>query len=125
MNLDDSSLIRRFLQGETDAFEAIMRKYQRPLYTFFLRMIGSQETAEDLFQETFLKVLKALPAYREQGKFHSWLFGIANRVATDEWRRNLQRRNWIVQDQEAVDVAEDPVGGSDERLERLELAVAP
>ncbi len=124
MNLDDSSLIGRFLQGESDAFEALVKRYQRPIYTFLLRMSGSPETAEDLFQETFIKVLKGLPTYREQGKFDSWLFGIANRVATDAWRRGYRQREWIVQDQGAVDAAEDPLIGSDEKLERAELREA-
>ena len=124
MNLDDSSLIGRFLQGASDAFEALVKRHQRPVYTFLLRMSGSPDTAEDLFKETFLKVLKGLPTYSEQGKFDSWLFDIANRVATDAWRRRSRQREWIVQDQEAADAAEDPLSGSDERIERLELSEA-
>tara|TARA_B100001013_G_C24430355_1_gene371493 strand:- start:161 stop:376 length:216 start_codon:yes stop_codon:yes gene_type:complete len=71
MNLDDPSLIGRFLQGESNAFEALVKRHQRPVYTFLLRMSESPKIAEDLFQETFLKVLKGLPTYSEQGKFDS------------------------------------------------------
>jgi len=62
---DDSELIRNFKNGNEEAFVALVRKYQRPLFTFLLRLVGNQQSAEDLFQDTFVRVLRALPGYKE------------------------------------------------------------
>lgn len=121
MALDDAELVRRFQQGDSAAFEALVRRYQRDLFTFLVRFAGNREIAEDLFQETFVKVLQALPAYREQGRFGPWLFGIANRVAVDAWRRERARRRRVVQDPMAVDLAADPSLLPDRAVEQAQL----
>lgn len=122
MDLEDSELIERFRQGDHAAFELLVRRYQRPLFTFLLRLCGDHETAQDLFQETFLKVLRGLPAYEEQGRFGSWLFGIAHRAATDAGRR---KRTWLkrlVRSEQAVSAATDPRGSPESNVARTELA---
>ncbi len=85
---DDAELIRAYRNGEAEAFEALVRKYERPLFTFLLRLVGNRQSAEDLFQDTFLRVLRALPKYKEDGRFSGWLFGIANNLAVDLLRRH-------------------------------------
>jgi RNA polymerase sigma-70 factor (ECF subfamily) len=86
-NISDNELIAHHLQGDRSAFPVIVRRYQGPMYAFLCRMTGNQAAADDLFQDTFLKVHKGLPAYTEQGTFKSWLFGIANNVCLDYLRR--------------------------------------
>ncbi len=90
---EDAELIRAYQNGETEAFAALVRKYERPLFTFLLRLVGNRHSAEDLFQDTFLRVLRALPQYQEEGRFSGWLFGIANNLAVDLLRRTRVRRS--------------------------------
>ncbi len=121
MDTEDSTLIDRFRQGDVAAFEVLVKRYQRPLFTFLIRLAGNQETAEDLFQETFIKVLRALPSYEERGKFGNWLFGIAHRVAVDFERQDRAWREQVIKDEKAVDTAADPRCLLDEAVERSEL----
>ena len=122
MHPEDSELIGRFQRGETAAFELLVRRYQRPLYTFLLRFTGDREAVRDLFQETFLRVLRGLPNYEERGRFGSWLFGIAHRVAVDAGRRNRAWRGRVVRNEQAMDAATDSRNLPDAALERAELA---
>ena len=81
--ITDAALIREYQSGKDKAFEKLYRKYERPLYSFIYRFVGSRESAEDVFQQTWLKVIGALENYEERGKFGSWLFGIANNASLD------------------------------------------
>ena len=119
---DDADLVRRFNRGDTGAFEILVRRYQRPVFSFLLRLSGDQDTAEDLFQETMLKVLHGLPDYEERGKFKSWIFGIANRAAVDAWRQGAAQRKCEVQAGQAIDGAVDPRETPDVSAERSDLA---
>lgn len=83
----DADLIRAYQDGRPAAFDRLLERYQAPLFTFILRWVGDRPTAQDLFQETFLRIIRGLPNYREQGKFSGWLFGIAHRLCIDHHRR--------------------------------------
>jgi len=85
--LSDSQLIARFLEGQSLAFDEIVRRYEPTLSGFLRRMVRDEALADDLFQETFLRVMRTLPDYRETGRFRSWLFGIARNLAIDALRR--------------------------------------
>jgi RNA polymerase sigma-70 factor (ECF subfamily) len=85
--ITDAALIREYLAGKDKAFEKLYKKYERPLYSFIYRFVGSRESAEDVFQQTWLKVIGALENYDERGKFGSWLFGIANNASLDLVRK--------------------------------------
>jgi RNA polymerase sigma-70 factor (ECF subfamily) len=87
-NIPDAELIRKYKNGEEKAFTVLLERYKDRLFTFILRLVGNKETAEDIFQETFIKVLNGLPNYREENKFSSWLFGIANNSCMDYFRKN-------------------------------------
>ena len=86
-DVSDATLIQEYLGGKDTAFEKLYRKYERPLYAFVYRFVGSRESAEDLFQQTWLKVIRGLENYDERGKFGSWLFGIANHCCIDQVRQ--------------------------------------
>ena len=118
---DDSELIRNFQNGNEEAFALLVRKYQRPLFTFLWRLVGNQHSAEDLFQDTFVRVLRALPSYQEGGRFSGWLFGIANNLAVDLLRHRHVHRNRFQDDADAVAAAVDDHGAADAELERAEL----
>ncbi len=64
-----------------------MRRYERPVFSLVYRMVRDRALAEDLAQETFVKVLNGLRSYRPEFKFSSWIFKIANNVAIDHLRR--------------------------------------
>jgi RNA polymerase sigma-70 factor (ECF subfamily) len=64
-----------------------VRRYERPLFSLIYRMVRDRALAEDLAQETFIKVLNGIKSYRHEFKFSSWIFKIANNVAIDHLRR--------------------------------------
>jgi RNA polymerase sigma-70 factor (ECF subfamily) len=118
---DDAELIRAYQNGEAEAFAALVRKYERPLFTFLLRLVGNRQSAEDLFQDTFLRVLRALPEYQEDGRFSGWLFGIANNLAVDLQRRRRVQRRYFLDDDEALTAAIDYHSAADAEVERAEV----
>ena len=121
MTPEDSELIQQFQKGDTAAFEILVRRYERPLFTFLLRLTRDRHKAEDLFQDTFLRILKALPGYQEKGKFSNWLFRIANSVVIDAGRKDQVRRRNFLNDEQKVYEAEGHAEPPDRAVERSEL----
>jgi RNA polymerase sigma-70 factor (ECF subfamily) len=74
------ALIRRAKEGDEEAVEALIRAHQDALYAFILRMSGRRETAEDIVQEAFVRVLKNLHRFDNRFRFSTWLFTIAKRL---------------------------------------------
>ena len=72
--------------GDEGAFETLYRRYEKPIFSFIYRMVLSTADAEDLYQETFLKVIRA-KKYRRNAKFKTWLFNIALNLCRDRTRR--------------------------------------
>ena len=73
--------------GHDAAFRELVRRYERPVFSLVYRMVRDRELAEDLAQETFIKVLNGIRSYRPEFKFSSWIFKIANNAAIDHLRR--------------------------------------
>jgi len=73
--------------GRDVAYRELLHRYERPVFSLVYRMVRDRETAEDLAQETFVKVLNALDSYRPEYRFSSWIFKIANNAAIDHLRR--------------------------------------
>jgi len=86
-DLNDQDLVREAVAGHEAAFAELIRRYQRPVFSLIYRMVRDRELAEDLAQETFVKVLNAIGSYRPEYKFSSWIFKIANNAAIDQLRR--------------------------------------
>ncbi len=82
----------RFKAGDARAFEVLVRRHRTPVFSFLLRLTGDRGRAEDLCQETFLKVVKASGSWEERARFTTWLFAIARNLAVDEARRMSVRR---------------------------------
>src|SRR5262249_29734442 len=74
-------------QGNELAYRELIRRYERPVFSLIYRMVRNRELAEDLSQETFIKVLNAVQSYRPEFKFSSWVFKIANNAPIDHLRR--------------------------------------
>ena len=86
-NLPDADVVVLAQQGRDAAFRELIRRYERPVFSLVFRMVRDRETAEDLAQDTFIKVLNHIDRYKPEFKFSSWLFKIANNVAIDHLRR--------------------------------------
>src|SRR5260370_20301692 len=86
-NLPDADVVALAQQGRDTAFRELVRRYERPVFSLIFRMVRDRELAEDLAQDTFVKVLNHIDRYRPEFKLSSWLFKIANNVAIDHLRK--------------------------------------
>jgi RNA polymerase sigma-70 factor (ECF subfamily) len=86
-SISDQEVVVRARDGEEAAYRELVRRYERPVFSLIYRMVRDREIAEDLSQETFIKVLNAIASYRPEFKFSSWVFKIANNTAIDHLRR--------------------------------------
>src|SRR2546426_8588853 len=84
----DQQVVAWAKQGHEAAFRELVRRYERPLFSLLYRMVRDRALAEDLAQETFIKVLNGIGSYNPQFKFSSWIFKIANNVAIDHLRKH-------------------------------------
>jgi len=104
MTWTDEELVARSIGGDADSFNELVLRWERPIYALAYRTIGREEDARDVCQETFLRAFRALPGFRGQAKFSSWLYRIALNLCRDWVRR--ERRTPVVQPPEDVDVME-------------------
>lgn len=105
----DRILVRQARDGEYEAFERLLSKYERRIYTLALRIVSIREDAEEVVQETFLTVLEKLSDFREEARFHTWL----TRIATNHALGILRRRK------KTLDVSFDDAPADTEPLESL------
>ena len=89
----DEELMLSCRDGDEDAFEILYRRYERPILSFVYRMVTNATDAEDLCQETFLRIVRAKKRYQADGKFKTWLFRIALNLCRDRIRRMKFRSN--------------------------------
>jgi len=104
MTWTDEELVARSIRGDADSFNQLILRWERPIYALAYRTIGREEDARDVCQETFLRAFRALPGFRGQAKFSSWLYRIALNLCRDWMRR--ERRAPIAQPPEDVDLLE-------------------
>jgi RNA polymerase sigma-70 factor (ECF subfamily) len=88
----DRALAERAARGEEAAFEALVNAYQKRVYTLAFRMTHSREDAFDLSQEIFLRVYRALPRFKAESSFSTWLYRLASNVCLDHVRKAARRR---------------------------------
>jgi RNA polymerase sigma-70 factor, ECF subfamily len=86
-DVSDQQVVVFAQEGREDAYRELIKRYERPVFSLIYRMVRDKETAEDLAQETFIKVLNNIDRYRPEFKFSSWLFKIANNITIDHLRR--------------------------------------
>lgn len=85
---DDSALMLRYRDGDVSAFEVLYQRHKDPVYRYLLRLSGHNETAEDVFQEVWSKIVKARISYRPTAKFTTFLYHVAHNCFIDHVRRN-------------------------------------
>ena len=120
MTWTDEELVARSIRGDAESFNELILRWERPIYALAYRTIGREEDARDVCQETFLRAFRALPGFRGQAKFSSWLYRIALNLCRDWMRR--ERRAPIVQAPEDVDLFE--LAAAAEPSESIEDLVA-
>ncbi len=119
----DQELMLAVKAGDRDAFEALYRRYRDRLHAFLVRYTGDPATAQDLFQETFLRVFRDRTRYEPRATFSTWLFTIARNLSLD----SLKRVGPALSSSrlEAVErVIPDPSPGALEALQRQETDAA-
>lgn len=87
---EDHLTVRQVLNESANAYKVLINKYQIPIYNLFLRMLHNREEAEELTQEAFVKAYEALPGFRFEYRFFSWLYRIAVNLALNDLKK--QRR---------------------------------
>ena len=121
----DEELVARCLGGDTESFNTLIRRWERPIYALAYRVIGHEDEARDVCQETFLRAFRGLRGFRGQAKFSSWLYRITLNLCRDWLRR--QRRTPVVPAPDGIDLVEiadrqaAPVDLVEDRLARRDL----
>jgi RNA polymerase sigma-70 factor, ECF subfamily len=100
----DEELVARSRTGDLDSFNQLVLRWERPIYALAYRVIGREEDARDVAQETFLRAFRALKGFKGQAKFSSWLYRITLNLCRDWMRR--ERRTPVSQAPEGVDIIE-------------------
>jgi RNA polymerase sigma-70 factor, ECF subfamily len=124
-NQDDAEILRRCRAGDERAYRELVDRYRRQVYSMALRMLRREEDAEDVAQETFIRVFRALDRYDPARSFTAWMFTIAARLSIDVLRRRKQtpislfQRDAETQEERTIEVV-DPGLGPEELTSRGE-----
>ncbi len=119
--MTDGQLIANYLAGEAGAFEDLHSRYRRQLYAYLNRMLPANRAAvDDIYQQTWLKIIDNLPKYRDENRFISYLFRIARNQAIDHIRRGKYE---VAVDDQRLDILGEFVEPAAE-VENRELAAA-
>lgn len=89
MSLNDTTLIAEFLSGNSNSFSILLDRYQKRVYGFIFSKVNDPDLADDIFQDTFIKVVKSLRLgkYNDEGRFLSWVIRIAHNLIMDHYRK--------------------------------------
>ncbi len=126
VRISDDALMARGAAGDDEAFRLLVERWEGVVFSFLLRMLGSRDEAQDLTQETFVRVIGSAGRYRPSGKFHGWLLRIAGNLARSRLRRRRVIR-WLSFDAVLVDPPHegpDALGEIEDRERRLEVRQA-
>ena len=107
--LADELLVVRCQLGEPEAFDTLIGRWHRPLWTYIRRMTGRDEDAQDILQDVWLRVIRGIPRLRDGTRLRGWLFGITRRVLMDRLRRQYAAPAYEVLDDDHGQVLFDPI----------------
>ena len=116
---DDATLMLRYRDGDSHAFEILYARHKGPLYRYLQRMCGRREVADDLFQEVWIKVIASRGRYEARAQFNTFLFRIAHNCAIDYFRRSGRPAENAAQD---LDEVAEQIGAAEH--ERPDAALA-
>jgi RNA polymerase sigma-70 factor (ECF subfamily) len=89
----DEVLLRRFVDGDADAFEQLVRRFERPLFNFILRSVRDHDRSEELLQEVFMRVVQRAAEFQGGSKVSTWVYTIARNLCIDTSRKMVFRRH--------------------------------
>jgi RNA polymerase sigma-70 factor (ECF subfamily) len=118
--VSDADCVRRLQQGETDAFETLVRRYQKPIFNLIYRMLGDYDEAAEIAQEAFLSAYRSIGRFRGDANFSTWLYRIAFNHASTRRKSmaNWQQRSVSI---ETIDPVSDRQHDPAEAAERKEI----
>ena len=124
IELPDAVLVKEYVKGNENAFEILLERHQSKIYSFIYNKIKDREITEDIFQDTFIKVIRTikLNQYNEEGKFLSWVMRIAHNLIVDYFRKN--KKMPLSYDTEAFsyfDIIKDSTKNIDEFLFNIQV----
>jgi len=101
-NYTDQDLVKRFLDGDQGSIEILINRHKNKVFTYISILVKNQQLAEDVFQDTFIKVVKSLHSgkYKDNGKFVSWVIRIAHNLIIDHFRKEKQLNTCLNEDYE-------------------------
>lgn len=101
-NLTDEQLVRAYVDGNNAAFDTLLRRHQSKLFSYILRIVKNRDIADDIFQETVVKIIMTLKQgrYAESGKFGAWLTRIAHNLIIDHFRQEKSENSISTDDEE-------------------------
>jgi len=104
-SLDDNELVQRFIEGDQESLEILVLRHKSRVFSYIVLIVKNQELAEDIFQETFIKVIRSLKKgrYTENGKFISWVLRISHNLIIDHFRKE-KLKGTISNDSVEVDI---------------------
>ncbi len=118
----DDELMQRFQKGDEDAFNLLVRRHQKPLINFIARFTGDKDNAEDLAQETFIRMFKAANRYKPgRAQFKTWMYFIAKNLCKNEIRNRGRRERYQVDNIVSND---NSVDGNNEEIDLIASAPA-
>lgn len=103
---EESALILELKQNNPEVVDQVVERFSKPLFAFIMRMIDDQATAEDIFQDTWIRVIRNIGSFRGDCRFSTWLFQIALNLCRNQMRRKARRS--FVGIEEASNLADDP-----------------
>jgi len=101
--LSDQVLVKKFIQGDQQSIETLINRHKNKVYTYIVLIVKNQQLAEDIFQDTFIKVIRSLKQgkYKDNGKFVSWVIRIAHNLTIDHFRKEKQINTCTNEDYES------------------------
>ena len=125
MTRTDEELVARAQGGDIESFNQLILRWERPINALAYRVIGKEEDARDVCQDAFLRAYRALPGFKGQAKFSSWLYRIALNLCRD-WIRRQRRApvSQLPEDADATELAAEtgPVESIEDLVARRELS---
>ncbi|MBO5750632.1 MAG: sigma-70 family RNA polymerase sigma factor [Bacteroidaceae bacterium] len=114
----DEDLLRLYIDGNNSAFDVLLKRYESKVFTYLLYSVRTQELAEDLFQDVFIKIITTLrqKKYTEYGKFSSWVMRIAHNLVIDYFRQS-KNDNTVSNDEIEFDLFANSSLGLEESIE--------
>ncbi len=100
--MEDYELVKRFVNGDVNSIEILINRHKNKVYTYIFMIVKDKQLAEDIFQDTFVKVIASLRKgrYQEKGIFSSWVVRIAHNLIIDHFRKAKQLRTYSSEDGE-------------------------